>query len=61
MPDMAEAASSPELRKVIQSHLQETKGHVNRLERVFTALGEDAKAQTCAAMKGANTNRPHMP
>lgn len=52
LPDMIEGATSPELRSAIQSHLEETKGHVNRLERIFSDLGEDAKAQTCAAMKG---------
>ena len=52
LPDMVEAASSPDLRNAIQSHLEETKGHVNRLERIFGQLGEDAKGQTCAAMKG---------
>jgi ferritin-like metal-binding protein YciE len=52
LPDMAEAASSPELRRAIQSHLQETKAQVNRLERIFTYMGEDAKSQSCAAMKG---------
>ncbi len=52
LPDMVEAAHSPELRTAIQSHLEETKGHVNRLERIFGQLGEDVKRQTCAAMKG---------
>jgi ferritin-like metal-binding protein YciE len=52
LPGMAEAAHAPELRNAIQSHLEETKGHVNRLERIFGQLGEDAKRQTCAAMRG---------
>jgi len=52
LPDMAEAANSPELRQAFETHLQETMGHVNRLERVFSSLGEVAKAQTCPAMKG---------
>ncbi len=52
LPNMAEAAHSPELRGAIQSHLEETKGHVNRLERIFGQLGEEVKRQTCAAMKG---------
>jgi ferritin-like metal-binding protein YciE len=52
LPDMVEAATSRELRTAIQSHLEETKGHVTRLERVFEQLGENAKGHTCAAMKG---------
>ena len=36
---MIENASSPELRTALQSHLQETRIHVTRLEGVFRTLG----------------------
>ena len=39
LPSMIESASSPELRRALQQHLQETRGHAVRLERVFGALG----------------------
>jgi ferritin-like metal-binding protein YciE len=39
LPTMIEKASSPELRSALQQHLEETRGHVKRLERVFSALG----------------------
>jgi len=39
LPSMIEAANSPELRNALQQHLEETRGHVTRLERVFSALG----------------------
>ena len=52
LPKMAEASSSPELRAAFEGHLEETKGHVGRLEQVFTHIGEKVKAKTCEAMKG---------
>lgn len=52
LPKMAEAAHSPQLKAAFQSHLEETRGHVGRLEQVFEALGQPAKRETCQAMKG---------
>lgn len=52
LPDMAEASKNAELKKVFQSHLRETEGHVNRLEKVFGILGRDREGSTCEAMKG---------
>jgi len=52
LPKMAKAASSRELKAAFEKHLRETEGHVERLEKVFEALGEKAKAKTCKAMKG---------
>jgi ferritin-like metal-binding protein YciE len=39
LPSMIESASSPELRSALQQHLEETRGHVTRLQRVFSLLG----------------------
>jgi ferritin-like metal-binding protein YciE len=39
LPAMIENASSPDLRSALQGHLQETRTHVTRLERVFGAIG----------------------
>lgn len=52
LPKMAGAASSPELRDGIEKHLEQTKGHVERLERAFEILDESPKGKTCAAMQG---------
>lgn len=41
LPTMIENAHSPELRNALQQHLEETRNHVRRLERVFTAVGTD--------------------
>jgi ferritin-like metal-binding protein YciE len=52
LPKMADAASSATLKKALESHLEETKGHAERLEQIFEALGESPKGKTCKAMKG---------
>ena len=52
LPKMAKASTSPQLRQAFESHLQETQGHVERLERVFSEMGKQPKAETCQAIKG---------
>jgi ferritin-like metal-binding protein YciE len=52
LPKMAKAANNDSLKRGFEEHLEQTKGHVNRLEKVFKDLGQTAKAKTCEAMKG---------
>ena len=52
LPKMAKAASSEDLKDAFEKHLEQTKGHVKRLEQVFEALDEKPKGKTCRAMKG---------
>jgi len=52
LPKLAKAATSEELRSAFTSHLEETKGHVQRLEQAFKMLGEKATAKKCDAMEG---------
>jgi len=52
LPKMAKAASSDKLRAAFEEHLQQTEGHVERLEQIFEALGEKATGKKCAAMAG---------
>src|SRR5262245_42643486 len=52
LPKMAKAASTPELRGAFEEHLQQTRGHVERLEQVCEDLGIKPKGKTCHAMKG---------
>jgi len=52
LPKMAKAAESEELQSAIESHLEETETHAERLQQVAEALGEKLKKKTCAAMKG---------
>lgn len=52
LPKMADAASSSELKQAFQSHLEETKNHVQRLEQAFKLLDQSADRESCEAMKG---------
>jgi ferritin-like metal-binding protein YciE len=52
LPKMAKAATSDELRKAFETHLKETEGHIERLDRVFETLGKPSGGKTCQAMKG---------
>jgi ferritin-like metal-binding protein YciE len=53
LPDMVEKASSNELKTAFKNHLQETKGHVARLEQVFKLHGKkEAKGVDCPAIDG---------
>src|SRR5579863_2521042 len=52
LPKMAKAASSDELRSGFEEHLEQTKGHVQRLEQIFESLDESPKGKKCAGMEG---------
>ncbi len=52
LPKMAKAANSPELREAIESHLEETRQQVERLEQVFESLGEKARGKHCDGIAG---------
>lgn len=52
LPKMAKAATHSELRSAFESHLQETEGHVKRLEDVFEALEISSRGAKCKAMEG---------
>ena len=52
LPKMAKAANDPELKKLFEDHLEQTEGHVDRLEKAFELLGEKVKAKPCKGMMG---------
>jgi Mn-containing catalase len=52
LPKMAEAANSEALTLAFETHLEETKGHVDRLKEVFALLGVPAKGKACKGMEG---------
>jgi ferritin-like metal-binding protein YciE len=52
LPDMAQKATDPELKKGFLTHLEETKTHVQRLEQVFKMHGTAVKAVDCPAIDG---------
>jgi ferritin-like metal-binding protein YciE len=52
LPKMAKAANSEELREGFEGHLEQTRGHAQRLEQIFKALGEKPTGKKCKAMEG---------
>ena len=52
LPKLAKASTSDELREGLEEHLEQTKGHVERLEQIFEAMDESPKGKKCAGMEG---------
>src|SRR5882724_7799872 len=52
LPKMAKAASHEDLKEGFLNHLEQTRGHVVRLEQALDILGVSASGKTCQAMKG---------
>lgn len=52
LPKMAKAAESEELRTAFTDHLEETRGQVERLEKVFDLLEAPHRGKKCKAMEG---------
>lgn len=52
LPKMIKAAHDTDLKEGLESHRQETEGHVSKLEQVFSILGKTPKAVKCEAIDG---------
>jgi ferritin-like metal-binding protein YciE len=52
LPKMAKASSSVELAAGFEEHLNQTKGHLERLEQIFEMLEESPKGRKCLGMEG---------
>ena len=52
LPQVAKSASTPELRTALEDHLEQTRGHVRRLEEAFSSLGTPIPDEFCEGMEG---------
>ncbi len=52
LPKVARAANSPKLRAAVEKHIEETRGHVERLTRVFESIDERPRGKHCDGMAG---------
>ncbi|MFL6043302.1 MAG: DUF892 family protein [Gaiellales bacterium] len=52
LPKMAQSANDGKLREAFQTHLEETRGHAQRLTEVAGMLGGGVPSEECQAMKG---------
>jgi ferritin-like metal-binding protein YciE len=52
LPKMIKKTSHAELKEAMSNHLEETKGHVERVEQVMELLGMPIRGKACKAMQG---------
>ncbi len=52
LPKMAKSATSEDLRRAFEEHLEQTKNHVTRLEQIFQMHGTKARGKKCMGMEG---------
>jgi len=52
LPKVIKKASSTDLKKALESHLEETNQHVSRLKEALSSLGASERSKTCDGMKG---------
>jgi len=52
LPEMIDKATSPKLKSAFETHLDETRNHVRRLERVFAMHGSKPESIACPAIDG---------
>jgi ferritin-like metal-binding protein YciE len=49
---LQESATSQQLREALNAHAAQSKTHMDRLEKVFSLIGEEADGKKCPAMAG---------
>jgi ferritin-like metal-binding protein YciE len=52
LPKMIKNANSDELRSAFEEHLEQTKGHVDRLDQIFGDLNASPRGKKCKGMEG---------
>lgn len=52
LPKLQDASTTQQLKNALEDHWQQTKLHVDRLERIFEMIGEEAEGKKCPAMAG---------
>lgn len=52
LPKMIKKATSAELKSGFEKHLEETEGHVERLDKIFQQLDASPRGKKCKGMEG---------
>ncbi|WP_315926998.1 ferritin-like domain-containing protein [Mesorhizobium sp. SP-1A] len=52
LPQMIDKATAPELKAGFEKHLEQTRGHIRRVEQVFEMHGAEAEEVDCPAIDG---------
>lgn len=60
LPTLMEEVTDDELRKGLEKHLRETRGHVENLEEVFEKLGEEVEKEKCVGFEGLKAEHDQL-
>ncbi len=60
LPKLIGEVQDDEFRAALEAHLEETRGHVKNVERVFELLGEDVSAEKCLGFEGLKAEHEKM-
>jgi len=60
LPMLIREVHDGELQSALEAHLEQTKGHVENVERVFELMGESAEPEECLAFQGLSKEHAEM-
>jgi ferritin-like metal-binding protein YciE len=60
LPKLIQEVQSPEFRKGLERHLDQTKGHITNLEQVFETLGEQSETEKCIGFEGLKNEHDEL-
>jgi ferritin-like metal-binding protein YciE len=60
LPKLIDEVNDEELRRALESHLEQTVGHVSNVEKVFELLGERPEAEKCVAFEGLTSEHEQL-
>ena len=60
LPKLISEVRDGEFRSALEAHLEETRGHVSNVERVFEMLGEEPSAEKCLGFEGLRSEHEKM-
>ena len=60
LPKLISEVRDGEFRSALEAHLEETRGHVSNVERVFEMLGEEPSAEKCLGFEGLTAEHEKM-
>jgi ferritin-like metal-binding protein YciE len=52
LPKVAKSVKDAKLKQALEAHLKETRGQIDKLDKVFSSLGKKAKGEKCDAIEG---------
>jgi ferritin-like metal-binding protein YciE len=55
LPDLIEAASDPDLRAAFSNHLEQTRGHVQKIQQLVRSNTGETSTETCKVINGLTT------